>query len=554
MLLTFLASALAQDAEGPLSKASASGSLQSEARYYFSDLSHPDFPDETRLYDYIEIVGRINALADAGKWQVGAQVDAVGMPQSWYYLDDQQVYEFDLHGEGVDFPVNQSYANLEKFWGTARASWGDVQIGDGYTSFGRGLSLNLVKNTDIDVDTSIRGAKAYASLGDWDLQLVTGLVNQQQIQQFNPNRQIRANKNHMLTGLRIDRWALGPANVGAHAVVLEMAEDIDTNSPWGRYGEAADGIDVAVAGATAELYAGGVDWFVEGDWYEYNNPTLLGGREDEPAYGVYGSASFYPGNVSVLVEGKRYKNTELVNAMTTPDGYELMVGPSLEYERVITEDSSAAVNSNDVYGGRVRAALSLRKGKAIPFVALGAYRDLELGGLHFNRAPETIFHPVAGIDLQGAHQQLILNTGYRYDLRDDGFGADRLVHIDATWAFPLVGPFHGELIVDAYRFQWGENAQQQHDFVTSSLSAAVLTEGGWVFVLYNDYTGDPLVTSTGNLSENAYLAGEVQYQPTDRVTVKGFYGAYKAGIRCAGGQCRRLPGFEGARLSAAVTF
>ncbi|MCP4804675.1 MAG: hypothetical protein GY913_33990 [Proteobacteria bacterium] len=557
MLLTMLGTAFAQDlpeAEGPLAAASTAGSFQTEGRYYFSDQTHPDFPDETRLYDYIEVVGRVNLLADGGAWQVGLQADGVGLPQSWYYLDDEKVYEFSLHGEGVDFPVQQSYANLEKSWVTARANWGEVQIGDAYTSFGRGLALNLVKNTDIDVDTSIKGAKAYASFGDWDLQLVTGLVNQQQVQQYNPNRQIRGNKNHMVTGLRFDRYALGPANVGAHAVVLEMAEDVDANSPWGRYGEAADGIDMAVAGATAEFYAGGVDWFVEGDWYEYNDPALLAGREDEPSYGVYGSASFYPGNLAILVEGKRYKNTELVNAITTGEGYELMVGPSLEYERVITEDSSAAVNSNDVYGGRVRTSLSLKKGKVIPFVAVGAYRDLELGGLHFNRAPETIVHPVMGIDFQGAHQQLILNTGYRYDLRDDGFGADRLAHIDATWAFPLVGPFHGELIVDAYKFQWGDNENQQHDFVTSSLSAAVLTEGGWVFVVYQDYTDDPLVNSSGNITDSVYLAGEAQYQPTDRVTVKGFYGAYKAGIRCAGGQCRRLPGFEGARLSCAVTF
>ena len=553
MLLTLVGAALAQD--GPLSEASTSGSLQTEARYYFSDQVLPDFPEETRLYDYIEIAGRLNALADGGGWQVGAQVDAVGMPQSWYYLDDEKVYEFVLHGDGVDFPAKQSYANLEKVWGTARAQWGEVQVGDAYTSFGRGLSLNLVKNTDIDVDTSIRGAKTYASVGDWDFQLVTGLVNQQQVQQFNPNRQIRANKNHMVSGVRFDRYGLGTANIGGHVVILEMAEEVDENSPWGRYDEAIDGLDVAVAGATAEFYAGGVDWYVEGDWYEYNDEGVLAGRDpDDPSYGVYGSASFYPGKFAFLVEGKRYKNTELVNALTTGEGYELMVGPSLEYERVITEDSSAAVNSNDIYGGRVRSQLSLRKGKAIPYVEVGAYRDLELGGLHFNRAPETIVHPVLGIDLQGSHQQLILNTGYRYDLRDDGFGADRLAHIDATWAFPLAGPFHGELIVDAYRFQWGDNENQQHDFFTSSLSGAVLTEGGWVFVLYQDYTDDPLVNSTGNITDTVYLAGEVQYQPTERATIKAFYGAYKAGIRCAGGQCRRLPGFEGARVSAAVTF
>ena len=231
-----------------------------------------------------------------------------------------------------------------------------------------------------------------------------------------------------------------------------------------------------------------------------------------------------------------------------------MVGPTLEYERVITEDSSAAINSNDIWGGRARVNLSLKKGKAVPYVALGAYRDLELGGLHFNRAPETIVHPVVGLDLVGGVHTLLLNSGYRVDLRDEDFGRDRLAHIDATWAFPLPKHLHGEVIWDAYSFQWGDNAIQQHDFVTSSLALAGFTEGGWAFVLYNDWTNDPLVDSTGNITDQTYLAGEVQWQPTDSTTLKGFYGAYKAGIRCAGGQCKRLPGFEGARVTATIAF
>jgi NADH-quinone oxidoreductase subunit L len=38
------------------------------------------------------------------------------------------------------------------------------------------------------------------------------------------------------------------------------------------------------------------------------------------------------------------------------------------------------------------------------------------------------------------------------------------------------------------------------------------------------------------------------------LTIKAFYGAYKSGIRCSGGQCRVLPGFEGARVSLVASF
>ena len=548
MLLTWVALAGAQDV-------STSGTFRTEGRYYQSDRVLDAFPDEENVYDYAEIVGRLNLLADENAWQVGTQIDGVGMLWHHYYLDDVKTYEFDLLGEGAGSPVEAAFGNVEKVWLTHRFSAGEVQVGDGYASFGRGLALNVVKNTDIDVDTSIRGAKTFVSKGDWDIQALAGLTNEQQVLQDNPNRQLRGNRNHLVAGVRADRWALGPMNLGLHTVAVELGDSIDADNPLASVGEAADdGLDVMVAGATAELYAAGVDWYVEGDAYRYNDPLLFADGELEPGYAAYASASFYPGRLAILIEGKRYKNTERINAVTVNEGYELMVGPSLEYERVITEDSSAAVNSNDIYGGRARVNLSLRKGKAIPYVAVGAYRDLELGGLHFNRAPETIVHPVVGLDLQGDMYRVIFNSGYRLDSRDDGYGQDRLAHIDATWAFPLPKHLHGELIWDAYRFQWGDNAIQQHDFTTSSLAFATFTQNGWAFIVYNDWTNDPLVDSTGNITDQTYLAGEVQWQPTDSTTLKAFYGAYKAGIRCAGGQCKRLPGFEGGRVTATVTF
>ena len=119
--------------------------------------------------------------------------------------------------------------------------------------------------------------------------------------------------------------------------------------------------------------------------------------------------------------------------------------------------------------------------------------------------------------------------------------------------FPL-GPWHGELIIDAHRFAWGNNVNQQSDFTSSSTAFGIRPAEAWTFVLYNDYSDNPLISSEGNLTETLYGALELHYQPAQATTVKAFYGAYKAGIRCAGGQCRNLPGFEGARVSMTTTF
>lgn len=73
-------------------------------------------------------------------------------------------------------------------------------------------------------------------------------------------------------------------------------------------------------------------------------------------------------------------------------------------------------------------------------------------------------------------------------------------------------------------------------------------------ILYADYSDNPLVSSTGNVDEDVYGAVEVQWMPNSATTLKAFYGAYRAGIRCAGGQCRSLPGFDGGRLALSTNF
>ena len=74
------------------------------------------------------------------------------------------------------------------------------------------------------------------------------------------------------------------------------------------------------------------------------------------------------------------------------------------------------------------------------------------------------------------------------------------------------------------------------------------------FSWFTDFSDNPLVNSTVNLSEGIYGAGELQYKPSTNVTLRASYGAYKAGIRCSGGQCRLLPGFDGARMSVQANF
>ncbi len=537
------------------------GTEDLRVRYWHVPEKLTNFEDRDIL-DYVEVVNRLDLSGGNERVGVGVRMDAVGLFANQYILDGVLTDERALLGAGLESPFDSAYIDIEKVWAEYRTPDVTFTIGDSYLSFGRGMALNLVKNTDIDVDTSVRGVRAAAHLGDWDLTVASGTTNPQQVALENPNLSIQPDTAHAVTGLRVDRYGLGPLNVGAHGVLVQYSRSrVPGQDGWGAYGHP---VDAWVAGASAEaLGVAGLDLFAEADIYGYEAEEIA----TELGHALYASAAAYPGKASILVELRRSKDTEWINSFS--DGYEIASGPTLEYERVVTEDSAAAVNSNDITGGRARVDLRLGDtSKAItfvPYASVAVFRDADLGGLHFNRAPETIVHPVVGVQYLLHDLHLLANAGQRVDIRDDfegsAQGADSLLHLDADLSFHVSDTVSIELAPALLRFQWGENEQQQHDFTDFSNAVAVKVGAPWAFILYTDYSDNPLIRSTGNLEgllgesgENLYGALEVQWMPSSSMTLKAFYGAYRAGIRCAGGQCRSLPGFEGAKVSLSSAF
>ena len=355
---------------------------------------------------------------------------------------------------------------------------------------------------------------------------------------------------------------MGPLDLGAHAVSITLAPTNDFGQDWTRYG-ATPSVVVAGASAGTQLFGGDVDVYAEGA----RLVPLAGAELDDPlesGWALYSSVAAFAGPFVFLAEAKHYTEMEDVNRLALSDGYELLTPPTLEYERVITEDSSAAVNSSDVSGVRLRTDWIAVPGQTTPYLSVAVFRDRALDdGLHFNVSPETILHPVMGIEQFGLGElsalHIFANAGLRIDERDaleddpTDQGADVQAHFDVS-----IGPWPNErgleLAVGFERFMWGTNAFQQSDYTEVEASLSWHLAESLVLVAYVDYSDNPLVKggafgSPGNLGTNVYGAGEVQYKIASRTQVKAFYGAYKSGIRCAGGQCKQLPAFEGARAS-----
>jgi len=550
---------------GPLANAGVQITSDTRLRYYDAGLDNPGrmkskqpfllFPDMP-THNYFEWVQRLNLQVSKEGLSIGLQWDKVALFSNRYVLDGAELASWPLYEEGVLSPFDDAYFLIEKLSVKRTFDGWEVTVGDTYASFGRGMALNIVKNTDIDVDTSIRGAKTIVHAGKTDLSFVTGLTNQQQVSMEYPNFAIDSNTSHMVTGARAEYF--DTFGVGAHAVAYRFVRALDESygSPLVRYEE---DVDAAVYGATLDLpNLLGMDFFVESDVYDYSATEMTGGMDGLKGYATYGSIAAYPGRAAVLLELKKSTDTERLTTFTSTEGWEPANMPTLEYERVITEDSVAAVDSNDIQGARLRVDYSAIPGTLTPFVAVAYLQDDDTGGLHFNRSPETVVHPVMGMEWQSGLVGLQLNGGHRVDTRQDtALGQDTLSHIDGALHIPLFGAESLEIDVDAKKFHWGENEVQQADFTEMANALAWHHGEDLVFVFFQDWSDNPLIQSTGNLAAidpDLYGAAEVQWKASDSTMVKAFYGAYKAGIRCAGGQCRQLPGFNGAKLSVRGVF
>ncbi len=568
-LLASFSLAHAQDAK----KVTTTFNEDFEIRYYVVDDRLPD-PDDVPVLNYVEQVNRLNATVATGSWALETQIDEVALFANQYYLNDELRSERTLVDDDIFNPMpGISYATVEKLRAKYEKPAVVLTLGDTYAAFGRGIALNVNRNVDIDLDTSIQGVKALFRPGAWDITAVAGQLNRQQVFQDNTNAPgalagVFGDFRHTVGGLRVERFGLGPANIGVHGVAYDFVDEHGWTAGFSELGTAPDAV---IGGATAEINGvAGVDWYVEADVFGFPTDVLPATSEevqDKPGLAAYLSAAFYPGKTTWLIEAKRYSQAERVNGVLTPEFYEVAVAPTLEYEREITEDSSATVNSDDLWGTRVRVDYTLKPGELIPYASVALFRDLDVGALHFNTTPETVVHPVLGVEYIRDEFSAIINGGYRIDVRDEGLSrrnrgalpgpddSDRHLHSDASIRFPVGAKLAGEAQVAGEAVQWGVNPiGQQSDYWEIETGWTLQRGSAVALTWFTDYTTNTLLDSTGNLSERAYGAVEVQVKPTSAMTLKAFYGAYKAGLRCSGGQCRVLPGFDGTRFSVNGTF
>lgn len=511
---------------------------------------------------FVEQVGRLTGRISRDKLRFDFQLDQlafVGLPHT---VDGESTSKPPPMQFGcglpscVGFKVSDGlYVNPEKLALLYTAPKLEVTLGDFYEAFGTGVVLNINRNVDVDIDTSIQGGRVVAKPGDWEITGLAGMMNRQQVFQDNPNvRLLRGDKRHLIAGARVERYGLGKAAIGAHGMMLSYVDDFGIQGPLARTSATPD---VVAGGATVDLYSvGGIDWKFEVDGLSFPTERLFTNETRAPGYGAYSSASFALGSTLWLVEAKRYKNVYRLNNPVAQEIYVIVAPPTLEYERAINPDTAAVTSSNDISG--VSARMDILAGAATPFVALSVHRDADMANTtQHSPTPETILVAQGGVEWLAEHQALMINAQGRLDRRDDGFLADRQLYADVDFKTTLVGTSSMNVVLIGQRFAAGD---QEEGYVPDpwsmvSFSASFLPRPDIGLTGFLDYNNNPIANNGGNLwGPYGYGAVELFLKPASAWTVRLFHGGYAQGLRCSGGQCRIVPAFTGTRVAVTGAF
>lgn len=534
---------------------------------------------------FVEEVTRIVGRANRGRWSFDLQVDQlafIGLPHivdgerktvtpAMQSSCDDGAPENCLTNPFREWSNDRLYVNPEKIGATYRGEDFKITFGDFYASLGVGAVMNINRNVDNDVDTSIQGLRVIAQPGDWKITAMAGMLNRQQVfqDQQNPGL-LDGDRRHIVAAARVERYNIGATTLGAHAAMYNYVDNSRDDSlekglqgPINALGQPPDAI---IGGATMATSLGGVDLNLEADGISFAQDALhpaiydLANEELQPGYALYGSGLWFTGPVTWQLEVRRFKNVyRLNNPIPVQFGYTIVAPPTLELERAINPNTAAVTGSNDLTGGLLRADMMI--GDAVPYLAIGVTRDADLvNAAQKAPEPETILQTQFGAEIIAAHWSLNIDGMARADLRDGEYGPDGQVYAATDIKAPLPLGLAGTQISLVGNHFWQGPTQSVpeagtwHEFNTS---VSVLIWPNFGITGFYDNTTNPIAGEGGNLREewpHAYGAGELFWKPSSAWTVKAFHGGYAAGIRCSGGQCRNVPAFTGSRLAVVGTF
>lgn len=533
--------------ESPLSQMSAHGELFTVVRGHLATTTEPA---------YLEAVDNIVLVGSGGAWEVMLEARGVAVgPPTAEQLPPVPLLGVELDPDGT----RAALFTLERQSLNYRGPWLELSLGDGYASLGRGAALSMVSSPALDVDTSYLGFRSKVRSNYLTLEGLMGLSHPRVISLRTPNQRRDAGPRDLVEAARLELrpWTSTRLQAWLSAFSYEP-KDAGTQ---GWLPTRALSPDARIIGGAIEapVLKGQTDLYLEGNVIDYLNRELF--ESVAPTgWALYGSVSASLGVWTGLLEAKRYHNAEGVNRRAADAGFEYITPPTLELPEAVTRDSAETINSPNILGFHARVDRRFDALSSIASLNFSQFYDFE--PLPPTPSKENISHVYTSWEWgPPAGGRVFATAGYRLDFRSiRSHGENHTWHASfdrESWAWrELSSTLHFAI----RRFS-ERKPDATFSFLETDLSASVDFRRAWVATLLWQYTDDPIVLNSpllgggpGNLSQHQFGAVQVEWLASARASLQLFAGARRAGLQCAGGQCRFLPAFEGVELKGSLRF
>lgn len=365
----------------------------------------------------------------------------------------------------------------------------------------------IQKNDALDIDFTLDGGVFKLNLDRFNTILFGGLVD-------SPQNNYYYNYKNTVYGLSLGVQLIENLHIDLQG--LRISEDKDIDYPY-NYNIGGGIININLFDGKLEFY-NELNVMSQIDAQNENNKT--NGKA------FYSSLNFSVGPFIILAEYKDYD--KWTNPYTNPPSLDRIDEPN-EWE--------------DVKGPRLKVDFNIDKWDMNVFASYGQFRKHE--------TDYDIYRIYGGVEK--FHDKFYLNIIY-------GVSIDKNQNISTLQTNRLDAEFDIYLTSLYSLTFFNEIKREINEVKTENFTNKTYTDYNKGYVSFNrskkfsitlHYAWD---YNWHNKYEDYLLGGEVEFQATDYLVFKIFYGQLPGGFICSGGVCRRLPDFEGFKFETTLQF
>jgi hypothetical protein len=397
----------------------------------------------------------------------------------------------------------------------------DLQVGNYYTLFGRGMILKSYEDRNIRVDNNLLGLKVVGKYSDFVLTGLTGMPEN-----------ATAERKEILHAADLEFKGWRPLRAG-----LTYA----SNNPE------LDGVSKTSMAALRIMPS---FWNID-IYSEYSilrnediNQSAFNGGEDFVGQGFYGNLNFYLESFSILGEYKYYDNI----SFTSSDGtvsYNTPPAVRQEYTYILPNRHPSPINPDNERGFQIAAAYNLDDYTFFN----GAYTETN------TLSSDSYYQRIAGSNLEPVTQLKEIYLNAQKDWSDNlttiaAFAYNEELATNTKNYTPILESrfYFGEIntIKVIFEHQHSTTRSTDEQYYTDVLNIEYLRSPKFSIALVAELeTREP---QSGNIEREFWSFIQIGYKFEQHSDISLLVGTRQAGNICIGGVCRYEPAFEGVEL------